>query len=75
MIRIVCPFCHIPLAANQLETATYDGQPCLESHDSFDDSVGDSFFIFAPYDFIINHIGVPFKRCPISEGLTMGVKP
>ena len=29
MIRIVCPFCHIPLAANQLETATYDGQPCL----------------------------------------------
>jgi len=29
MIRIVCPFCHIPLAANQLETATYGGQPCL----------------------------------------------
>jgi hypothetical protein len=29
MIRIVCPFCHIPLAANQLETATYDGEPCL----------------------------------------------
>ena len=29
MTRIVCPFCHIPLAANQLETATYAGQPCL----------------------------------------------
>jgi hypothetical protein len=29
MIRIVCPFCHIPLAANQLETATYADQQCL----------------------------------------------
>ncbi len=29
MIRIVCPFCHIPLAANQLETAIYADQPCL----------------------------------------------
>ena len=31
MIRIVCPFCHIPLAANQLETATYADQRCLVS--------------------------------------------
>ena len=29
MIRIVCPYCHAPLSASQLENATCDGQPCL----------------------------------------------
>jgi hypothetical protein len=29
MIRIVCPFCHIPLATDQLEMATCGGQACL----------------------------------------------
>lgn len=29
MIRIVCPFCHVPLAANELEVATFDGHACL----------------------------------------------
>jgi hypothetical protein len=29
MIRIVCPFCHAPLGANELEMATFDGHACL----------------------------------------------
>ena len=29
MIRIVCPFCHAPLGANELEMATFDGHTCL----------------------------------------------
>ena len=29
MIRIVCPFCHAPLSANELEIATFDGHVCL----------------------------------------------
>ena len=29
MIRIVFPFCHAPLAANELEMATLDGHTCL----------------------------------------------
>jgi uncharacterized protein YbaR (Trm112 family) len=29
MIRIVCPFCHSPLSAADLETATFDEWVCL----------------------------------------------
>ena len=29
MIRIVCPFCHAPLGANELEMATFDRHTCL----------------------------------------------
>jgi hypothetical protein len=29
MIRIVCPFCHAPLGANELEMAAFDGHACL----------------------------------------------
>lgn len=29
MIRIVCPFCHSPLNAIDLETATLDDRVCL----------------------------------------------
>jgi uncharacterized protein YbaR (Trm112 family) len=29
MIRIVCPFCHVPLSTNDLEKATLDGHACL----------------------------------------------
>ena len=29
MIRIVCPFCHAPLGANELEIAAFDGHACL----------------------------------------------
>ena len=27
--RIICPYCHIPLAVADLEEATLDGRPCL----------------------------------------------
>ena len=27
--RIVCPYCHIPLAVADLDEATLDGRPCL----------------------------------------------
>jgi hypothetical protein len=27
--RIICPYCHIPLAVADLEEATPDGRPCL----------------------------------------------
>jgi uncharacterized protein YbaR (Trm112 family) len=29
MIRIVCPFCHVPLGINELEKATLAGHACL----------------------------------------------
>lgn len=29
MIRIVCPFCHSPLNATDLETATFGDRVCL----------------------------------------------
>ncbi len=29
MIRIVCPFCHAPLSAHELEKATIDGHASL----------------------------------------------
>lgn len=29
MTRIVCPFCHAPLGADELETASVDGHACL----------------------------------------------
>jgi uncharacterized protein YbaR (Trm112 family) len=29
MIRIVCPICHAPLGANELEMAAFDGHACL----------------------------------------------
>ena len=29
MIRIVCPFCHAPLALQELETASIDNHACL----------------------------------------------
>ena len=29
MNRIVCPFCHVPLATQELETATICGHTCL----------------------------------------------
>lgn len=29
MIRIVCPFCHVPLGLNELEKATLAGHACL----------------------------------------------
>ena len=31
MIRIVCPFCHAPLGANELEMAAFDVHACLVS--------------------------------------------
>ena len=27
--RIICPYCHIPLAVADLEEAILDGRPCL----------------------------------------------
>jgi len=29
MIRLVCPYCHAPLGADELETASVDGHACL----------------------------------------------
>lgn len=29
MIRIVCPLCHSPLGANELEVANFDGHSCF----------------------------------------------
>ncbi len=29
MIRLVCPYCHSPLGADELETASVDGHACL----------------------------------------------
>lgn len=29
MNRIVCPFCHAPLGASELEVAAFDGHACL----------------------------------------------